>query len=169
MADATELSHYTNYPMCGYCSNAWDIIYGRQRTIISCERWLSYCKWGGCDPEVWEHIDERTGWPIGMKIDKATGWPKCFTDIKATVLIPEYDNRVYHMRENSADNAPWRKVSERLRQAAIARKGKIKNIDLKDVDFGDDEDFTDEDLFGPYGDTVVQHMQPTDLDDPDLW
>lgn len=164
MSDATQLSHYTNYPMCGYCTNAWNIVFGRSRTIISCERWLKYCKWGGCDPDIWEYLDERTGWPLGWKVDPKTMWPRCFTDSKVKLPIPDFDNRVFHMRANDDPTAPWRKTSERLRAAAIDRKGKIKGIKVEDI--------TDWNDGGPEEepDPAEQEFhEATDLDDPDLW
>lgn len=169
MADATMLKHYVNYPVCGFCMNAWDILYGRQRTTISCEKWLSFCHWGGCDPDIWDYLDERTGWPLGTKIDPKTMWPRYFTNHNLAIPIPEYDNRVYHMRETEDDRAPWRKTSDRLRAEYAKVKAGRKPIDLNEVAWDDEEEITDEDVFGPFGDDAVDAMQGVDLDDPDLW
>ena len=171
MADVTELRHYTNFPVCGYCMNAWNIIYGRMRTGLSPEKWLGYCRWGGCDPDVWDHIDDRTGWPWGWKVNKETGWPRCYTDPKAPMPLPDTDNRVYHMRANDDPAAPWRKTSDRLRAARQTRNGKIKGINLDEIEW-DEEEITDEDVFGPNGDEAMDAKMDAgevDLDDEDLW
>jgi hypothetical protein len=159
--DPTTIKHYTHLPMCGFCVNAWDVIYGRVRTLISCEQWIGYCKWGGCDPDVWEYIDEITGWPIGMKLNKQ-GKPKAFYDHKIVIEIPPFDNRVYHRRSDSGDNAPWRKVSVQLMKAWQERTAKIKGIKIEDVEW-EDSIYPDPNYTEPVQTKVV------DLDDPDLW
>lgn len=169
MSDATQFKHYMSYPMCGFCTNAWDIIYARQRSGLSCEQWLDKCKVGGCDPDVWEYIDTRTGWPLGWKIDKATGRPKVYQDEKLEIPIPEYDDRVFHMRKPDRGNlynpnAPWRKISERLRAESIRRKERLRKLSPDDPSLFDDDD---EDLFDEEDDERV--TVPADLDDPDLW
>jgi len=160
--DVTDLRHYTNFPICGFCYNAWDIIFGRQRTLISCEKWLSFCRWGGCDPDVWDFIDEKTGWPKGMKLNKQ-GQPKVFFDHKLVIEVPVYDNRVYHRRANSDDNAPWRKTSDRLRGEAMKRKARIKGINLDDVEWEGGDTYPESNYTEP---VLVQEV---DLEDPELW
>lgn len=163
--DVTDLRHYVSYPVCGFCMNAWDMIYGRKRTGTNCEKWLGFCKWGGCDPDVWEYLDERTGWPWGWKINPKTMTPRVFETLME-IPIPDYDNRVYHMRRSDDPGAPWRKTSERLRAARLAKNGKVKGINLEDVEW--DGEITDEDLTGVSG-FPGHEPDAVDLDDPDLW
>jgi hypothetical protein len=120
------------------------------RTLISPEKFLSYCRWGGCDPDIWDHLDGKTGWPLGMKLDKH-GKPKAFYNHSIAISIPEYDNRVFHLRANSDDNAPWRKTSVRLLAEAGKRKARIRGIKIEDIEWDEPE------------------AEPVDLDDPDLW
>lgn len=196
MSNATELRHYTHYPMCGYCYNAWNIVYCRTRSLTSPGKWVEWCPSGGCDPDIWDHIDENTGWPEDWKLD-SMGHPKGYRNPKKYPLfIPKTDNRVYHLRADDDSNAPWRKTSSRLRNEQIARTAKKKGLTIDDIEWDEDpepsavppeftptsvddiewDDDDDEDLFGPHGDDVVQHAEVAAesaaadwADDPDLW
>jgi len=112
--DPTQFDHYAHYPMCGWCYNAWDLVYARTRSSVSPMRWLEFCRWGGCDPDIWDMIDEGTGWPHGWSID-AHNVPIAYqADSKIVLDIPDYDNRVFHMRKDNGPSAPWRTVNQRL-------------------------------------------------------
>lgn len=183
MSDPTNLHHYMNFPVCGFCTNAWDIVYGRMRSTTSPARFVEWCRVGGCDPDIWDFIDDGTGWPVGWKLSKHTGLPLCYKDPKKWPLeIPEYDNRVYHRRKNDDPGAPWRKIMISLhnRQAKVKSESN-KPTAFEDIEWDDDE-ADDEDLFGPNGDDAVEHaassekpkksekkVKSTSLLDDDIW
>lgn len=145
MSNATEIKHYTNFPVCGFCMNAWDIVYGRMRAHTSPMTFLSFCRHGGCDPDIWEHIDEGTGWPDKWKLNDK-GLPQWwFEKAPKNVKIPVTDNRVYHLRADSDSHAPWRNVMPRLMREWQARIAKRKGIDLNGNDLEWDEAMYDDD------------------------
>ena len=154
--EVTDIAHYAGYPMCGYCYNAWDAIYGRSRSLLSPARWIDFCPVGGCDPDVWDHLDEDTGWPTGWKVG-GNGMPVAYTKPGVKLVIPAYDNRVYHMRSDSDAHAPWRKTSVRLTKAAQEKSARRKGISLTEVQWDDDE---------PVEATVAGGVS---LEDADIW
>lgn len=148
--------HYMRLPMCGYCMNAWDMIYMRQRpAITSPASWIGYCRVGGCDPDVWEFLDDATGWPVGfvMADNGHVNWAETIE----TYEPPEHDNTVFHRRLSESDTAAWRRVMPKLveaytetRKAKSDDNGALKDeyIDWGDVEF-EDEDVDDEVEFIP--------------------
>jgi hypothetical protein len=186
--DPTNIKHYMNFPVCGFCNTAWDVLYGRIRSATSPAQWVGYCKAGGCDPDIWDFIDEGTGWPNGWKLG-FKGMPLFYGDPKKNkVKFPPTDNRVYHRRATDDQNAPWRKFMVRLNNLSIKESEKRRNVSFDDLEWegADDplDDIEDEDLFGPHGDDVVQQAQAGVLtkkkpakkaapaswaDDDDLW
>jgi hypothetical protein len=47
--------------MCGYCNTAWEIICGNMTSGTLLLDWIDMCSTGGCDPDLWEYVDEKTG------------------------------------------------------------------------------------------------------------
>jgi hypothetical protein len=166
MSDATKLSHYMNYPVCGYCTNAWDVIYGRKRSRTSPMQWVSYCKVGGCDPDVWDHIDEGTGWPPGWKLAD-NGLPLGYSKSNKPLKIPATDDRVYHRRASDDPKAPWRNITNKLRREWGEKVAKKKGLTADEIDWEDDDlqELVAADLLAR--DSVVE--DDVDLDDPDMW
>lgn len=162
MSNVAQFSHYVRYPICGYCSTAWDILFQRTRSSTSPGRWLEYCKVGGCDPDVWEFIDEATGWPESWPFDSKAHrieWGEVDPED-----VPPHDDRCFHRRSqfHSPDNAPWRKISDKLLAQAHERRNLLKarraaNLDLE---FDDDEEEVDE---------PVEAVTLPNLDDDDMW
>jgi hypothetical protein len=137
MSGVTDFEHYMNYPVCGYCNTAWDIVMQRMRAITPPGRWLDWCPCGGCDPDIWDFLDDDTGWPWDWPYDARTGrpvWSKIPKEIMAA------DNRCYHRRTDSGPNAPWRKNSEKLRKKSIERAEKRRNITASDIDWDEVEE-----------------------------
>jgi hypothetical protein len=162
MSNPTEIKHYTNYPVCGFCNTAWDVIYGRIRSATPPATWVGYCKFGGCDPDVWDFIDEDTGWPTNWKLNKR-GFPLCYTSGKhGTISVPKFDNRVYHRRANDDRNAPWRKTSQALRNQVEKRGRKLKSLDFDDLEWDGIEDDESEE-------TVSVAAGASWADDEDIW
>lgn len=87
-------------PMCGHCYTAWDLLYGRIRSNTTIRQWLEYCRWGGCDPDVWDFLDDN-GEPTGE--------------------VPTYNRNLYHRR---ADDTPsgWRFSNKKKAVATVPRK-----------------------------------------------
>jgi hypothetical protein len=130
--------------MCGYCMNAWDMIYMRRRSgITTPAAWIGYCRVGGCDPDVWDFLDDTTGWPKGFVFKPGDGghvdWEKTIKKYK----MPEPDNRVYHRRFDDSDGAAWRRNSARMTAAfhAVRLAKTDENGALKDelIVWDDDE------------------------------
>lgn len=157
MTDVTELRHYTHYPVCGFCTEAWDVIYVRSRSTTSPADWVGFCKHGGCDPEVWDFLDDDDGWPLHWEIGK-NGRPVGYLKDRRGELFPaKFDNRVFHRRSGNEESAPWRKAEIRLLREAQEKKAKIKNLDVNDpLLWGSDDENTVEVLKG-------------DLVDADIW
>src|SRR4051794_1839621 len=101
MGNPAQLKHYANYPVCGFCINAWDIVYQRTRSNTSAARWVDYCKVVGCDPDIWDYLDMETGWPKGWPMKGEPEMP----DWDKLPKPPEQDNRVYHKRRDSSPTA----------------------------------------------------------------
>jgi hypothetical protein len=135
--DPTDIRHYMKLPICGYCINAWDIIFKRppwdeRHGHRSPEAWLEHCHVGGCDPDVWEFLGDD-GWPL----------PK-----------PKPDNRLYHRRDRNSDTARWRKFQPKLVTAWAAlrdskytavldehgRETATKVVPDESISWGDEED-----------------------------
>ncbi len=100
--------HYVRLPICGYCGNAWDIVFGRPPWHkgpgrYTAEEWLGHCRVGGCDPDIWEFLEDP--------------------------FVVEYDNRVYHRREDDEPNAPWRRMWPKI----VAQWAAIKNSRFTDT------------------------------------
>lgn len=139
MSNVTELKHYTNYPVCGFCTTAWDVIYGRVRSATSPGTWVGYCRWGGCDPDVWDHVDESTGWPTGWKLNNR-GLPICYEGGKRGKLTtPKPDNRCFHRRDDNSTTAPWRKNGNALRNQVEKRRLKLKGMPVEEIEWDLDE------------------------------
>jgi hypothetical protein len=146
MSALDDFRHYMRLPMCGYCINAWDIIYQRMRPgLKSPQEWLAYCHVGGCDPDVWNFLDEETGWPHGFVFLQGgrVDWQQTLDDYE----VPAHDDTVYHRRANNGEAARWRKVMPKLVDAWWKTKGggryengvvKDEDIDWGDVEFEDD-------------------------------
>jgi hypothetical protein len=142
--------HYMRLPMCGYCMNAWDMIYMRLRPgTTSPARWIEFCHVGGCDPDVWDFIDEGTGWPNGFVLnDHGVDWMETVERYQP----PDHDNTVFHRRLSDGDGARWRKVMPKLVDAwhATRKEKEDSNGALKDelIDWGEvefeEEETTDE-------------------------
>jgi hypothetical protein len=47
--------------ICGFCNTAWDLVYKRCRSVTSVGQWVGYCREGGCDPDIWDYIDDNGG------------------------------------------------------------------------------------------------------------
>lgn len=154
MGDPTKFEHYARYPMCGFCTNAWDIIYQRMRTHTNPEEWLNYCPVHGCDPDVWDYINLTTHWPKGWKVFRETGMPNW----KKMPPKPTPDDRVFHKRATDGLNAKWRRTSNALLNKAQDAKADHKMIDPVDLAEWDDADAA----------PPVQ-LLVADLDDDDLW
>ena len=156
MADygLTDLRFYMQWPMCGHCSIAWDLIYQRLRSPASPAHYLRLCTVGGCDPEIWDFLDDRTGWPVGFKL-KGNGMP----DWSRLPDPPMAENETFHRRDRDDDKAPWRNVWERLRKENLKREARRKNIADEDLDFGDDEEDEDEE-----DDTESTYVADEDLE-----
>lgn len=160
MSNPTELRHYSQFPVCGYCNTAWDIIFMRQRSGTSPAEWVGFCRSGGCDPDVWDFIDEGTGWPNGWKMGDH-GLPKWYRTGKVPPM-PETDNRVFHRRASDDPHAPWRKNMVALANKNQKLKEAKKGINLDDVAWeGEDEEIEDE--------TPDEQPAGDWADDPDLW
>ena len=112
--DVTSPKHYQHYPICGFCMAVWDMIYLRTRLAGNPTEHLNLCKWGGCDPDIWDYLDEKTGFPLGWRVKN--GVVKWDRD-KLRKHMPPYDNRVYHKRRDNSGTAPWRHNSSRLSKA----------------------------------------------------
>ena len=157
-SNPTQFEHYMHYPICGHCTTAWDIIYKRQRAHTYSPRfWLEKCRFGGCDPDVWDYLDDSTGWPLGWKI--RGGHPVWKQVVK--VVPPDPDPRVFHKREfyNDANpHAPWRTMSARLLKMAQEQSALRRNGVPDDQIKWDDDDYAEPD-------------EPTvaDPDDDDIW
>lgn len=196
MGDPTKLSHYMNYPICGACMSAWDIIYDRlrvgnkYRNYMSPAECLDGCKVGGCDPDIWDFIDEETGWPLGVELGDNSGQPVAYAFRRETgrgrfVIVAPYDNRLYHRSDSDArdwvspGSAPYHRTSERLQKENIARTEKHKaamaGINLEDESLWDDDDEEDDE---PVNDVAIAMEEDyendlaseiADIDDPDIW
>jgi len=82
------------------------------------EEWLSKCPVGGCDPDVWDHVNMTTHWPKGWKVSRTTGLPN-----RAKLPpVPEHDDRTYHKRKTEGPNAKWRRTANVLDNQAIAAR-----------------------------------------------
>ena len=132
--------HYVNLPMCGFCVNAWDVIYMRARPgTISPQRWIEFCHHGGCDPDVWDYIDQETEWPPGFVFLESghVDWPET---VEAYV-VPDHDDRVFHMRLSEGPGAAWRKIMPKLAATFSATRGagRYENGTVKDEDIQWDE------------------------------
>jgi hypothetical protein len=136
--------------MCGFCQNVWDLIYQRRQMTTDCERWLALCPAGGCDPDVWDHINRTTHWPKGWKVYKNTRQPNW----SKLPPPPETDDRVYHKRKTDGPNAKWRRFSRVLDNAAIAARAAYREEDPVDRAEWDEEE---------------KPSKVIDLDDDDLW
>jgi len=163
-----------HYPICGSCYSAWDVIYDRGRVG---NQWgkhsspadiLHGCKFGGCDPDVWEFIDEETGWPIGVPLGPNSGKPIAYAwrrDAEGGKghfnVEAEYDDRVFHRRSPEAEasaNPPYTATGIRLQKENIAKGAKKKGLSMDDPDiWGDDEDEDEEPVETPAE------------DDDDIW
>jgi len=155
MSDPTEFDHYQNYPLCGFCYHAWDIIYGRVRSHTSPDVFLGMCPHAGCDPYIVDYISDETGWPPGWQLDER-GVPLAYSDPgRFKLKIPEYNNRVFHMRRDSGPGAAWRQTSQRL----LKEGQKFSSKDRESRRVENIFDYEDEE----------PAMVPVDLDDPDLW
>jgi hypothetical protein len=140
MSNVTQFEHYMRYPMCGYCNSAWDVIYQRLRMHTSPEQWLGYCPVGGCDPDIWDYIDERTGWPLKWKM-QPNGFRPRWDKLPP---IPDYDDRCYHKRGGDGPSEPWRKVSAKLLRIAQERSAAKRGISVEELEWDDDEEPTPE-------------------------
>ena len=151
MGNPAEFEHYKKYPMCGFCTNAWDIIYQRSRHLTSPVVWVGeYCPVGGCDPEVWDYLNSTTMWPKGFKVSKKTGMPNW----DKLPNLPDHDDRVFHKRKTDGPNAKWRRTSNALLKKAIEAHEAFRLEDPTDrAEWDDEEDVT----------------QPVDLADADIW
>jgi hypothetical protein len=153
MSNPATFEHYAHYPVCGYCINAWDIVYQRMRMSTSPAQWVDYCKVFGCDPDIWDYLDPETGWPRDWPMVGEPEVPK-WSNLP---IPPDPDNRVYHKRDNDGQNAPWRKVGRALTNKAIEARADFNMIDPVDrAEWDDDED------------NVVE-LLVADLSDADLW
>ena len=142
----TDLGFYMNWPMCGHCATAWDVIYQRLRSSASPEHYVNLCPVGGCDPEIWDFLDDRTGWPVGWELDSR--------HIPIWSELPDpplAEPQAYHRREllvDSNPHAPWRKVWDRLHkenQKRNERRAKRTDDELDWDEPEPDEDDSDED------------------------
>lgn len=134
--DVTNINHYDHYPLCGFCMNAWDIVYLRMRTRhTTAVKWVEMCKVGGCDPDIWEYLDEDTCWPIGWPVgdNGEPIWEKV-----AKLPLPKPDNRCRHRRNDDSERAPWRKYGPRLAALASARVRGEKEVAETEEDIWDD-------------------------------
>lgn len=164
-SNPTKFEHYVHYPVCGFCTTAWDVIFQRLRSITSPARWVEYCKWGGCDPDVWDYINEKSGWPYGWKLIAQP------TVVHEPIRVrwdqlpepPEYDDRVYHKRspDSTGPAEPWRKVSAKLLRQAQERAERLKNGDFEIVWDDEEEDFDEA--------SVYPVAEDQDTDDGDNW
>lgn len=69
--------------MCGYCETAWDQVMGRLKYHrYNPGYWLSYCRVGGCDPDIWDYLDGK-----GNVVER-----------------PLYSKKLFHRRDASV---PW--------------------------------------------------------------
>lgn len=141
--DPTKFDHYVSYPVCGFCMSAWDIIFQRMRALTSPQRFVEWCKVGGCDPDVWDYIDDRSGWPYGWKLIAQPSVPDVPIRVKWKLLPepPEFDDRVYHKRspDSKGPNEPWRRTSTQLLKQAQAKAERKRNGDFV-IEWDDDED-----------------------------
>jgi hypothetical protein len=82
------------------------------------------CRVGGCDPDVWDYIDDATGWPIDFSFhdDGHVDWP----DTIETYPVPDYDNAVFHRRGHDGEGAQWRKVMPKLMAAWALTHGRAR-------------------------------------------
>ena len=126
------------YPVCGFCMTAWDMIYQRTRTGTPASQWVNYCKFGGCDPDVWDYISEGSGWPNKWKL-KPNGRP----DWSKLPDPPPADDRCFHKRADSGSNAPWRKYGAKLLKESQEASHRRRNIQDHEVIWDEDEDETE--------------------------
>lgn len=165
-APVTDQRHYMNLPMCGFCMNAWDLIYMRLRpgSRTSAQRWVEYCKVGGCDPDVWDYIDLETGWPTGYIVNEETGlvdWLR----VSEEYVIPDYDDSVFHMRLSDGPGVRWRKMMPQLISAFSKTRGAGR--------YTDNGTLPEEDIVWGEDDKVEQVPEPDvgnleDVSDPDF-
>lgn len=138
MTGLRDLDFYMHYPVCGFCRTAWDIVYQRQRSLTPPSRWVEWCKVGGCDPEIWDFLDDDTGWPLDWMIDVRTGRP----DWDFMPEVPLHDNDAIHRAKDMGPNAPWRKISLRLVKQWQDKEERRRNITADELQW--DEDLPDE-------------------------
>lgn len=157
MADLLNPNHYYRLPICGFCQNAWDMLFQRppwasRPGSMSPGEWVNLCPVGGCDPDVWDYLNEFTGEPNGVK--------------------PKGNNATYHRRLTDDHSAAWRKrwpgivhqwaakKNEKF-QPVVDRYGKVLSrvVADDDIDWGDEEVEDD-----PGG----NHQDVSDLVDP-VW
>lgn len=135
MGDVKNFKFYMNYPVCGFCMSAWDIVFQRRRGGLPPQQWVNYCKVGGCDPEIWEYLDDDTGWPKGWKL-RSNGWP----DWKKLPKPPKANNDCYHRRDDDGVHAPWRKNSLKLLRQAQMKFEKQRNITDEQIRWDEEEE-----------------------------
>lgn len=164
--DPTKFEHYVHYPVCGFCMTAWDLIFQRLRSITSPQRFVEWCKVGGCDPDVWDYIDERSGWPYGWKL---IAQPTVATQpirVKWNKLPepPEYDDRVYHKRspDSKGPSEPWRRTSAQLLKKAQEKNERKRNGEFV-IEWDGDDDEDEEPV-----ETVVEATEEIEWDDDDI-
>lgn len=185
MSDPTQIDHYMAYPLCSFCTTAWDVIYDRLRAgnkygqYASPAEILNDCKVGGCDPDIWNYIDDETGWPIGVKLSPNTGHPICYAYKRNAEkgkgrfkVYADYDNRLHHRSDEAArawvqpGQAPYHRVGERLMKQNLAknerRKAAINGTDVNDESLWADEEEEDDD------DEQLEHDQTVDDTDDEL-
>ena len=98
--------HYVKLPICGFCQNAWDILFARAPWSRSAHgtapgQMVRYCRVGGCDPDIWEYLDEDGDWN-GRKV--------------------KGNNGTFHRRLDNDSAAPWRKGWPRIVAAFSVRR-----------------------------------------------
>lgn len=143
--EVTQLKFYMNYPLCGHCTVAWDMVYQRQRCSVSPEHTLRLCPAGGCDPEIWDFLDDLTGYPLGWQL-RSNGRP----DWKNLPEPPMADNDCFHRRDREDDKAPWRRHSAALlREVHRRNEAKRNQSDDEIVWDADEDDEDDEETFVP--------------------
>ncbi len=164
--NATQLRHYVHYPLCGFCQSAWDVIYQR---LLNLQREsghplnpgaapltsLTHCRWGGCDPDIWDYVNMQTGWPRGWKVSRRTGRP----NLERLPEPPSPYPKVFHLRAeyHSPDHAAWRRTSTRLTNEAIERKRDAKAI------------LSDPGELDIWNEPPSSNGSSVDLNDPELW
>jgi hypothetical protein len=155
LGDPTRFEHYNHYPVCGYCLNAWNIIYQRWVSALSPVEWLHYCRHNGCDPDVWDYINRATGWPKGFKVGRQSGKP----NLTKLPPVPEYDPRVFHKRDPQdefSSQARWRKNSDALIRKAQDYRATLRGVSPVELAEWDEPESEEPELL-------------VDLSDPDIW